>query len=148
MSIPITSPSKRSSSDEEECTLDDGTPSSEKFTMIEEKSRGVQRMEFLSARVGTKYRVLLYTGFTLLAYVMSLGNYAFLLSTFVLVLMSFFFLISSDQYTAGTYLTTATSVSFSAHSTLATIRVIKSVFQAVSQPPIAKASCRLPLLGL
>lgn len=49
-----------------------------------------------------------------------------------------FFSPGPDQYTSSSYLTTATSVSFKAHSTLATIRVIKSVFQAVSQPPIAK----------
>ena len=44
----------------------------------------------------------------------------------------------ADQYTNSSYLTAATSVSFNAHSTLTTISSIKSVFQAVSQPPVAK----------
>ncbi|KDE07039.1 hypothetical protein MVLG_02617 [Microbotryum lychnidis-dioicae p1A1 Lamole] len=80
-------------------------------------SRGVRKMQALQRRLNFKYLSLLYGGFALLAFVMSL-----------------------DQYTSGTYLTTATSVSFKAHSTLATIRTLKSVFQAVSQPPIAKIS--------
>ncbi|KAM0787422.1 hypothetical protein ACM66B_003504 [Microbotryomycetes sp. NB124-2] len=82
--------------------------------IVSEKSRGVLQMEQLNARMSLKYRVLLYGGFALLAYVMSL-----------------------DQYTNRSYLTTATSVSFAAHSTLATISTLKSVMQAVSQPPIA-----------
>ncbi|KAK4049011.1 hypothetical protein OIV83_004372 [Microbotryomycetes sp. JL201] len=82
--------------------------------VVSEKSRGVLQMEQLNARMSLKYRVLLYGGFALLAYVMSL-----------------------DQYTNRSYLTTATSVSFAAHSTLATISTLKSVMQAVSQPPIA-----------
>lgn len=44
----------------------------------------------------------------------------------------------TDQYTNSSYLTAATSVSFDAHSTLTTISAVKSVFQAVSQPPVAK----------
>ncbi|GAA5834491.1 hypothetical protein JCM9279_004331 [Rhodotorula babjevae] len=83
--------------------------------VVTAKSRGVQQMEAMHSRLSTKWRILLYSGFTLLAYVMSL-----------------------NQYTASSYLTAATSVSFSAHSTLTTISSIKSVFQAVSQPPIAK----------
>lgn len=39
-----------------------------------EKSRGVLQMELLSSRVDTRYRILLYGGFALLAYVMSLGE--------------------------------------------------------------------------
>lgn len=74
--------------------------------IVVEKSRGVVGMENLYSRLTTKYRVLLYGGFALLAYVMSL-----------------------EQYTNGTYRSTATSVSFNAHSTLATIASIKSVFQ-------------------
>ncbi|GJN91562.1 hypothetical protein Rhopal_004585-T1 [Rhodotorula paludigena] len=85
--------------------------------LVTEKSRGVVQMEALQSRLSTKYRILLYGGFALLAYVMSL-----------------------DQYTNGTYLQAATSVSFAAHSTLTTISSIKSVFQAVSQPPIAMIS--------
>ncbi|KAK4056011.1 hypothetical protein OIO90_003006 [Microbotryomycetes sp. JL221] len=82
--------------------------------IVADKSRGVLQMEQLNDRMSLKYRILLYGGFALLAYVMSL-----------------------DQYTNRTYLTTATSVSFAAHSTLATISTLKSVMQAVSQPPIA-----------
>ncbi|SCV67396.1 BQ2448_5007 [Microbotryum intermedium] len=80
-------------------------------------SRGVRKMQILQRRLNMKYLSLLYSGFALLAFVISL-----------------------DQYTSGAYLTNATSVSFKAHSTLATIRTLKSVFQAVSQPPIAKIS--------
>ncbi|SCV73286.1 BQ2448_7212 [Microbotryum intermedium] len=83
--------------------------------IVPRKSRGVIRMEHLARRINTKYLVFLYGGFALLAYVMSL-----------------------DQYTNGAYLTQATSTSFEAHSTLATISAIQAVFQAVSQPPIAK----------
>ncbi|SGZ31145.1 BQ5605_C047g12317 [Microbotryum silenes-dioicae] len=83
--------------------------------LIPRKSRGVVKMEHLARRINTKYLVWLYGGFALLAYVMSL-----------------------DQYTNGAYLTQATSTSFDAHSTLATISAIQAVFQAVSQPPIAK----------
>lgn len=39
---------------------------------------------------------------------------------------------SPDQYTSSSFLTAATSYSFNAHSTLATISSIKSVFQYVS----------------
>ncbi|BGP28642.1 hypothetical protein JCM10296v2_000378 [Rhodotorula toruloides] len=84
-------------------------------TLVAAKSRGVRQMEALSNRMSLKYRILLYGGFALLAYVMSL-----------------------DQYTNRSYLSAATSVSFAAHSTLTTISALKSVFQAVSQPPIAK----------
>merc|ERR1712093_767809 len=84
-------------------------------SLVADKSRGVIQMEQLNSRIGLKYRILLYGGFALLAYVMSL-----------------------DQYTNRTMLNTAVSVSFAAHSSLTTISSIKSVFQAVSQPPIAK----------
>ncbi|GAA5859365.1 hypothetical protein JCM1840_004582 [Sporobolomyces johnsonii] len=83
--------------------------------VVAEKSRGVLQMEALNSRMSLKYRILLYGGFAVLAYVMSL-----------------------DQYTNRSYLSAATSVSFAAHSTLTTISSIKAVFQAVSQPPIAK----------
>jgi hypothetical protein len=36
----------------------------------------------------------------------------------------------SDQYSSGTYLATATSEAFKAHSVLATVNTIRSVFQA------------------
>ncbi|ORY92512.1 major facilitator superfamily domain-containing protein [Leucosporidium creatinivorum] len=102
------SPSTHSSPFDHQAVVDDNG------VVILEKSRGVVQMETLTERLNTKYRIALYGGFALLAYVMSL-----------------------EQYTNSTYLSTATSVSFAAHSTLATIRSIKSVFQAVSQPPIA-----------
>lgn len=41
--------------------------------LVAEKSRGVLQMELLSSRMDTKYHVLLYGAFALLAYVMSLG---------------------------------------------------------------------------
>lgn len=41
---------------------------------IVEKSRGVVQMETLNERLNTKYRIALYGGFALLAYVMSLGE--------------------------------------------------------------------------
>ncbi|GAA5961238.1 hypothetical protein JCM3765_002881 [Sporobolomyces pararoseus] len=89
--------------------------SPEPSVLVEDKSRGVIQIERFRERIDTKYRIFLYGSFTLLAYVMSL-----------------------DQYTTSSYLSAATSVSFNAHSTLTTISSIKSVFQAVSQPPIAK----------
>ncbi|BGP15718.1 hypothetical protein JCM10213_006111 [Rhodosporidiobolus nylandii] len=92
-----------------------GAPAADGNDLIPDKSRGVRQMEALNGRMSTKYRILLYGSFALLAYVMSLG-----------------------QYTDSSFLTAATSVSFNAHSTLTTISSIKSVFQAVSQPPIAK----------
>ncbi|WVR07865.1 hypothetical protein IAU60_004908 [Kwoniella sp. DSM 27419] len=45
-----------------------------------------------------------------------------------------------DQYTASYFLNYAVSYSFEAHSLQATIGTITSVFQAMSQPPIAKLS--------
>ncbi|GAA5901625.1 hypothetical protein JCM6882_006027 [Rhodosporidiobolus microsporus] len=96
----------------------DYTPSkatSDDGTLVTEKSRGVVQMERLTSRLTTPYRTVLYISFALLAYIMSL-----------------------DQYTNGSYLSAATSYSFAAHSTLTTISSLKSVFQAVSQPPVAK----------
>ncbi|GAA6061341.1 hypothetical protein JCM10212_004822 [Sporobolomyces blumeae] len=104
-----------SHTDMEKGGLDSEDSSREPSLLVVPKSRGVVQMETLNRRMDTKYRVLLYGGFTLLAYVMSL-----------------------DQYTTSSYLTAATSVSFSAHSLLTTVSSIKAVFQAVSQPPIAK----------
>lgn len=40
---------------------------------IVEKSRGVVQMETLNERLTTRYRIILYSAFALLAYVMSLG---------------------------------------------------------------------------
>lgn len=42
--------------------------------VILKQSRGVTQMEALISRISTKYRILLYGGFALLAYVMSLGE--------------------------------------------------------------------------
>lgn len=41
--------------------------------LVTEKSRGVRQMEALQTRLSTKYRILLYGSFAVLAYVMSLG---------------------------------------------------------------------------
>lgn len=41
--------------------------------VVAARSRGVQQMIQLKDRLDTKYRVLLYGGFALLAYIMSLG---------------------------------------------------------------------------
>ncbi|SCZ93932.1 BZ3500_MvSof-1268-A1-R1_Chr6-3g08999 [Microbotryum saponariae] len=120
-------------------------------------SRGVRKMQALQRRLNLKYLSLLYGGFALLAFVMSLGECRAKLVfggrrgdserlTSPIFLVRFarcgrlFEFDVTDQYTSGAYLTNATSVSFQAHSTLATIRTLKSVFQAVSQPPIAKIS--------
>jgi SIT family siderophore-iron:H+ symporter-like MFS transporter len=46
--------------------------------------------------------------------------------------------IRPDQYTSGTYNTYATSQAFEKHSLLATINVIRAIFQSISQPPMAK----------
>ncbi|GAA5899277.1 uncharacterized protein JCM6883_005166 [Sporobolomyces salmoneus] len=94
---------------------DELTP--EPSVIVEEKSKGVVQIERFRERIDTKYRIALYGSFTILAYILSL-----------------------DQYTTSSYLSAATSVSFNAHSTLTTISSIRSVFQAVSQPPIAKIS--------
>lgn len=108
-------PSRVSSNTDMEKASEPTSSSPSSSLLVAPKSRGVVQMEELNHRMDTKYRVLLYGGFAILAYVMSL-----------------------DQYTTSSYLTAATSVSFSAHSTLTTVSSIKSVFQAVSQPPIAK----------
>lgn len=42
--------------------------------LVTDKSRGVRQMEALQSRLSTKYRILLYGSFALLAYVMSLGT--------------------------------------------------------------------------
>ena len=41
--------------------------------VVTDKSEGVRKMELLSSRINMKYLLLLYGGFTILAYVMSLG---------------------------------------------------------------------------
>ena len=43
--------------------------------LVTEKSRGVRQMEALQTRLSTKYRILLYGSFAVLAYVMSLGTF-------------------------------------------------------------------------
>lgn len=45
--------------------------------VVTAKSRGVQQMEAMHSRLSTKWRILLYSGFTLLAYVMSLSASTF-----------------------------------------------------------------------
>lgn len=52
--------------------LEDGSSTSE--TVIEEKSKGVVEMEYLAERINVKYLCLLYGGFALLAYVLSLSK--------------------------------------------------------------------------
>ncbi|KAJ9092052.1 hypothetical protein QFC20_007483 [Naganishia adeliensis] len=42
--------------------------------VITSKSKGVIRMELLASRLNTKYLILLYGGFILLAYTLSLGR--------------------------------------------------------------------------
>ncbi|BGP36663.1 hypothetical protein JCM10449v2_000564 [Rhodotorula kratochvilovae] len=123
MSSPLNRPRSVDDIDPEKADTSSTSPSSSSPVeqhaqdggFVTAKSRGVLQMEALNSRLSTKWRILLFAGFALLAYVMSL-----------------------DQYTNRSYLTAATSVSFAAHSTLTTISSIKSVFQAVSQPPIAK----------
>ncbi|GAA5923509.1 uncharacterized protein JCM15063_003670 [Sporobolomyces koalae] len=110
-----TSPARTLASSHTEAEKHEGEYSPEPSLLVEEKSKGVRQIERFRARIDTKYRIFLYGSFTVLAYIMSL-----------------------DQYTTGSYISAATSVSFNAHSTLTTISSIKSVFQAVSQPPIAK----------
>lgn len=63
-----------------ELTPSTSTPSSlshESDGLITEKSRGVRQMEALQSRLSTKYRILLYGSFAVLAYVMSLGAFSF-----------------------------------------------------------------------
>ena len=43
--------------------------------VVAETSRGVIQMNLLKDRLDTKYKILLYGGFALLAYVMSLGTF-------------------------------------------------------------------------
>ena len=110
-------------------------------TVVAQVSRGVQQMELLRSRLDIKYRVLLYGAFALLACVMTLGELDASRRPLELSISGgsdLTLLHRKDQYTARAYLTTATSTSFNAHSTLATISVIKSVFQSISQPPMAK----------
>lgn len=110
-STPSTRAPSHEITDEEKADYASASPSLKQgdtadATLVPAKSRGVRQMEALSNRMSVKYRVLLYGGFALLAYVMSL-----------------------DQYTNRSYLSAATSVSFAAHSTLTTISALKSVFQ-------------------
>jgi len=43
--------------------------------LVERKSKGVVEMEALAEKINTKYLVLLYGGFAILAYVLSLSEY-------------------------------------------------------------------------
>jgi len=44
--------------------------------LVERKSKGVVEMEALAEKINTKYLILLYGGFAILAYVLSLSEYA------------------------------------------------------------------------
>ncbi|WRT66018.1 uncharacterized protein IL334_002969 [Kwoniella shivajii] len=92
--------------------LEDGVRNGD---LIEEKSKGVVEMEALQGRLTTTVLAVLYGTFMLLSYSLSL-----------------------NQYTASAFLNYAVSYSFEAHSLQATINTVTSVFQAMSQPPIAK----------
>ncbi|OCF32227.1 hypothetical protein I316_06141 [Kwoniella heveanensis BCC8398] len=93
----------------------DGSLEDGKSGLIEEKSKGVVEMESLQGRLNVKILAVLYGCFMLLAYCLSL-----------------------NQYTSSYFLNYAVSYSFGKHSLQATIGTITSVFQAMSQPPIAK----------
>jgi hypothetical protein len=117
--------------------------------IVTPKSKGVVGMELLLSRMNVKYLVLLYGGFNLLSYTLSLGTSTLPSSFSSGIIMK----LSSetdttplpcthtdviDQYTSGTYTTYATSESFKVHSLLSTIGVIRAIFQSISQPPMAK----------
>jgi hypothetical protein len=118
--------------------------------IVTPKSKGVVGMELLLSRMNVKYLVLLYGGFILLSYTLSLGtSRSFSFSFFCLQHLSSFLPTGTDttpspctnvvdQYTSGTYTTYATSESFKVHSLLSTIGVIRAIFQSISQPPMAK----------
>ncbi|KAI9635925.1 major facilitator superfamily domain-containing protein [Dioszegia hungarica] len=112
---PITEKKDRfaSSPARDDDSLEDASSAGD--TLIEEKSKGVVEMEYLAARINTKYLVLLYGGFMVLAYTLAL-----------------------NQSTSGRFLETAVSASFGVHALQSTINTVTAVFQAMSQPPIAK----------
>jgi SIT family siderophore-iron:H+ symporter-like MFS transporter len=65
-----------------------GDPSTDKDTitedgqsdvLVERKSKGVVEMEALAEKINTKYLILLYGGFAILAYVLSLSTLFFIL---------------------------------------------------------------------
>ena len=74
-------------------------------TMVTSKSRGVFDMEMLASRLNVKYKIALYTSFTLLAYTLSLGECA---SDY---LMRYIDGWRADQATNRTYLTTVSDFS-------------------------------------
>ncbi|ODN79379.1 hypothetical protein L202_03381 [Cryptococcus amylolentus CBS 6039] len=94
---------------------DGGSSAQSEAGTIEEKSKGVLEMEFLTGRLSRTVLVILYATFMLLSYSLSL-----------------------NQYTSSAYLTFAVSESFEAHSLQSTISTVGAVFQAMAQPPIAK----------
>ncbi|KAL1408004.1 hypothetical protein Q8F55_004801 [Vanrija albida] len=83
--------------------------------LVEPKSKGVVEMESLQGRLTPVLLGILYVTFMVLAYSLSL-----------------------NQYTSSAFLNYGVSYSFGKHSLQATIGVVTSVFQAMSQPPIAK----------
>lgn len=71
---PITEKKDRfaSSPARDDDSLEDASSAGD--TLIEEKSKGVVEMEYLAARINTKYLVLLYGGFMVLAYTLALST--------------------------------------------------------------------------
>jgi len=68
-----TSPQRTSSSSHtDDMEKHDDFNSPEPSVVVEPVSKGVRQMEQLNKRMSTKYRICLYTAFTVLAYVMSL----------------------------------------------------------------------------
>ena len=106
--------------------------------VITAKSKGVVGMELLLSRMNVKYLILLYGGFILLSYTLSLGESGLNIVTLPQCSNAEgAYRTSADQYTSGTYTTYATS-GFEVHSLLSTIGVIRAIFQSISQPPMAK----------
>lgn len=62
----------RLASPSDDGSLEDGSSRSD--TLIEEKSRGVVEMEYLADRINTRLLILLYGGFAVLAYTLSLSE--------------------------------------------------------------------------
>jgi SIT family siderophore-iron:H+ symporter-like MFS transporter len=132
-------PESESPNGEKARSLDGGDDQTDKDTevedgrsdvVIERKSKGVVEMEALAEKINTKYLILLYGGFAILAYVLSLSE--------LLVLPRARQQLMTDQYTSADFLDVAVSRAFGQHSLRATVSTITAVFQAVSQPPIAK----------
>lgn len=109
-------------------SLEDGRSS--EHGSVEPKSKGVIEMESLQGRLTPVLLGVLYGTFMLLAYSLSLSESAAVSAQAKLT--------SADQYTSSAFLNYGVSYSFGKHSLQATIGVVTAVFQAMSQPPIAK----------